>query len=370
MIMKAIGSTSTLRLRLLAGLSSDLFFASHAVHHGAAGERSSTRSPGILPGPRFASPRNGTQSRRLPHDGASTGPASRPAMFLTAMAANPSGGAPGGKAVGIKVPWGDWALAGIVPGLAIPADHSLCALQDLSARAGSDHARSAVDGQQNRNSSTSAKKWAPWTSTRRSCSVSSWGPSSLWSTAAFTGVDATTTAFLGTRRTLMTIGSMEDCLDEYGPWDALIWLGVLITLAADCSRKYGFVAWLAKAPGACSPAALGADRTLIILVYLYAQYAFASLTAHVNGSVRGISAPWLSPPAPRPCWPRSSWGFFSNFCGVLTTSHARTFAHVVFGSGLCASGDLVAASATLNSLILVVIWLGVGSDLVEGDRAS
>ena len=72
-------------------------------------------------------------------------------------------------------------------------------------------------------------------------------------------------------------------LDEKGAWDALIWFGGLIMLAGQLD-KAGLPKRLPTRPRRSRRAAGRGGWALVALlvVYLYAHYAFASLVAHVT----------------------------------------------------------------------------------------
>jgi DASS family divalent anion:Na+ symporter len=283
---------------------------------------------------------------------ASMGTCITSAMFLTAMAANPLAALMAEKAVGIRITWGDWALAAIVPGLAalLLVPYLLYKIYPPELKKTPEAPQMAKD---------ELDKMGPMDFNQKVMLFVFVGTIALWSTATFTKIDATNTAFLGLGILLITsVLTWRDCLDEYGAWDALIWLGVLVTLAG-LLAKYGFVAWLAKTLGALfSGLHWTATLTLIVLVYLYSQYAFASLTAHVTALYAAFAAVAVAAGAP-PLLSCLVLGFFSNLCGVLT-NYAAGHSPVVFGGGFV---DQLTwwRLGFIFSIILVVIWFGVGS---------
>jgi DASS family divalent anion:Na+ symporter len=282
----------------------------------------------------------------------STGTCITSAMFLTAMAANPLAALLAEKAVGIKITWGAWALAGIVPGLA-----SLLLIPYLLYKIYPPELKSTPEAP--KMAKDELEKMGPMDFNQKVMLLVFLGTIILWSTASFTGIHSTTTAFLGLGVLLVTtVLTWRDCLDEYGAWDALIWLGVLVTLAG-LLAKYGFVAWLAKTLGALFTGLhWSVTLSLIVLVYLYAQYAFASLTAHVTALYAAFLAVAVAAGAPA-LLAALVLGFFSNICGVLT-NYAAGHSPVVFGGGFV---DQVTwwRLGFINSIILVIIWFGIGA---------
>jgi|WetSurMetagenome_2_1015567.scaffolds.fasta_scaffold94480_2 divalent anion:Na+ symporter, DASS family len=351
MIMKAIGH-STLRLSYSLVLS-DAFFAPAMPSITARGgafiypiARGLCQVLGSSPG------ETARKAGAFLMMVASTGTCITSAMFLTAMAANPLAALLAEKAVGIRISWGDWALAGIVPGLV-----SLLLIPYVLYKIYPPELKKTPEAPLM--AKAELEKMGPMDFNQKVMLFVFLGTIILWSTATFTQIDATTTAFLGLGVLLVTsVLTWRDCLDEYGAWDALIWLGVLVTLAG-LLAKYGFVAWLAKTLGALfSGMHWSLTLTLIVLVYLYAQYAFASLTAHVTALYAAFLAVAVAAGAPA-LLAALVLGFFSNLCGVLT-NYAAGHSPVVFGGGFV---DQVTwwKLGFINSVILAVVWLGVGS---------
>lgn len=59
------------------------------------------------------------------------------------------------------------------------------------------------------------------------------GALTLWATSSITGLDSAFVALLGLSVILITnVLTWEDVLEEKGAWDVLIWIGVLVNMAA------------------------------------------------------------------------------------------------------------------------------------------
>jgi DASS family divalent anion:Na+ symporter len=104
----------------------------------------------------------------------------------------------------------------------------------------------------------------------------------LWCTGPVTKMDPTLVGLIAV--SIMLIGKViewSDVLKEKGAWYTVVWMGVLVGLAGQLSSK-GFIPWFAKTvaasmTGMAWPTALA----VLMVVYLYSQYGFASMTAHV-----------------------------------------------------------------------------------------
>ena len=81
----------------------------------------------------------------------------------------------------------------------------------------------------------------------------------------------------------------EDVLAEKGAWDALIWFGGLVMMASQLNTL-GFMKWFATTVGS-SLAGWSWFSALIVLmlVYFYSHYGFASTDRPCNGHVPGLS---------------------------------------------------------------------------------
>lgn len=105
----------------------------------------------------------------------------------------------------------------------------------------------------------------------------------LWMLSSFIGLDATWVAFLATALLLVTgVLTTKDMLSETGAWNVVVWFSILIFMANQLSLKGGVIPWLQASIksviGGMSPVLVMA---ILVLVYFYSHYLFASGTAHV-----------------------------------------------------------------------------------------
>jgi DASS family divalent anion:Na+ symporter len=128
----------------------------------------------------------------------------------------------------------------------------------------------------------------------------------LWVTAAFHGIDATVIALLGIAVLLVSrVLSWDDLINERHAWEVFIWYGGLVMMAAalgETNIPKLFAEAVAGMTGGWSwPIALG----VLVLVYFYAHYGFASITAHVSAMFIPFLAVPGAPtlPAEEPAFP-------------------------------------------------------------------
>ncbi|GHW01740.1 2-oxoglutarate translocator [Lactobacillus nasalidis] len=105
----------------------------------------------------------------------------------------------------------------------------------------------------------------------------------LWMLSSFIGLDATWVTFLATALLLVTgVLTTKDMLGETGAWNVVVWFSILIFMANQLSLKGGVIPWLQTSIksviGGMSPVLVMA---ILVLVYFYSHYLFASGTAHV-----------------------------------------------------------------------------------------
>ncbi|KAA9322040.1 DASS family sodium-coupled anion symporter [Lactobacillus jensenii] len=105
----------------------------------------------------------------------------------------------------------------------------------------------------------------------------------LWMVSSFIGLDATLVAFLAVALLLLSgILTTDDLLHETGAWNVVVWFSILIFMASQLSVHGGVIHWLQlfikHSIKGMNPMLVMA---ILVLVYFYTHYFFASGTAHV-----------------------------------------------------------------------------------------
>jgi DASS family divalent anion:Na+ symporter len=151
----------------------------------------------------------------------------------------------------------------------------------------------------------------------------------LW---VFSPLDASVPALLGSGILLVTgVLNWSDVTGDRGAWDVFIWYGGLFEIA----RALG-EAGITKAfaEGVSSALAAYGVVTLFIvalLVYFYAHYGFASITAHTVAMYPAFGAVMLAKGVP-PGLAAFSLACFGNLCAALT-NYGTTPAPMFFAHG-------------------------------------
>lgn len=208
------------------------------------------------------------------------------AMFVTATAPNPLvvnyiAEATGGS---FQLSWSSWALYMLAPGLAamllMPLIIYVLSPPQLK------HTPNAVDFAKNELKTLGKLKTA-----ERIMMATFLLMLTLWAGLpaavfgpAFT-FDPTLVAFIGISVLLLT-GTLtwQDILAEKSAWDTLIWFGALMMLAGQLN-KLGVIAWFSdNLRAAIEHSGIGWPfaMAILVLVFLYSHYVFASTTAHVS----------------------------------------------------------------------------------------
>lgn len=180
----------------------------------------------------------------------------------------------------------------------------------------------------------------------------------LWATSSITGIDSAFVALLGLSFMLITdILNWDDVLGEKGAWDVLIWMGVLVNMAAYLA-KLGLITWFAKIVGA-QLVGIPWFVVLIVLciVYTFIHYGFASNTAHVMALFSAFATVAVAAGAPV-LLTAILLGVFANTCSTLT-HYACGVSPIFFGSNYITQSEWWRIGFMLSAFHLV-IWLGIG----------
>ena len=273
------------------------------------------------------------------------------AMFLTGMAANPLVAEAAGDVAGVDFTWGMWALGAIVPGLLaillLPAFlHIVVKPPRVDGAAARQVARKQL------------ADMGPRTRRENILLAVLIGLVTLWATGPLHGLHVTVVALLGIAVLLVTgAEKWRDLAGTWGAWDALVWLGGLLTMA-NLLRDTGVIAWFAGGAGALFDGYSGISIAIgLALIYFYSMYGFSMLTGHISAMVGAFLLIAVAADAP-PLLMVALLAYFSTLCGCLT--HYSTGPVVIyFGLGYHTVPDWFRVGF-LVSLFHMAIWLGIG----------
>ena len=269
------------------------------------------------------------------------------ATFLTGMAANPLIA----KETGIDFDWGTWLLGSIAPALV-----SFLVLPLFLLKLAPPELTDAGDARKQARSALA--KMGSWTRTEKTMLGVFVLMVGLWASKPLHGLHTTTVALTGVGILLVTgAEKWKDMKGNAAAWDALIWLGGLISMA-DALRDLGFISWFAET---MKDEVVGMDPLAALLalalVYFYSMYGFSMLTGHIKAMVAAFFLVAVGAGAP-PMLTVALLAYFSNLCGCLT-NYSTGPVVIYFGLGYVESARWFRIGF-LVSLLHIAIWLGVG----------
>ena len=180
----------------------------------------------------------------------------------------------------------------------------------------------------------------------------------LWISAPWHGIDATVIALSGIALLLVSdVLNWRDIIDETHAWEVFIWYGGLVMMAAALGET-NLIKLFAESisstmQGWSWPGALA----VLALVYFYAHYGFASITAHVTAMFIPFLAVTMALGAPVGLTVLLLT-FFANLSAGLT-HYGTTPAPVYFGTGYVSQKRWWTVGL-IASILNIVIWSGVG----------
>ena len=273
------------------------------------------------------------------------------AMFLTAMAANGLSIQFAKDIAGVDISWGLWFQAAIVPGLVslLSTPALIHWLYPPTLKVTPEAARFAGN---------ELKSLGPMSRDERVLLGVFLVLATAWGTSSFHGV-STLGAALTAISVLLLLGVLQagDISGESGAWETLLWFGGYISLAgtlSDTGLMQGLVAASKGSVGGWNPTL---SLFVLVVVYLYLHYAFASMTAQIIA----LYPAFLTLALAAGCEPLLSalvLCFFSSLYGCLT-HYGDGAAPIFFGSGYIEMKDWWKVGFAL-SLAHLAIWFGIG----------
>ncbi|MCS6816572.1 MAG: anion permease [Blastocatellia bacterium] len=274
------------------------------------------------------------------------------AMFLTGQASNPLIAKFAEQVAGVSLTYARWALGALVPGalsfLLIPL--LLYRLFPPEQRRTPEAAALAE---------AELKRLGPMSRQEKMMLAVFLIVASLWMTMSWHGLHYAVIALLGIA--LLLLGGVltwEDVISERGAWDVFLWYGGLVRMGGalgetDLTRRF------AEAAAAVTEGWNWWGALLVLaLVYFYAHYGFASITAHATAMYIPFLIVVLAAGAPAPLAVHTL-AYLSNLMAGLT-HYGTTPAPIYFGAGYVAQTTWWRLGL-IASWINLAIWFGIGS---------
>lgn len=273
------------------------------------------------------------------------------AMFLTGQASNPIIARFVMEVTKIEITYARWAIAAIVPALLCLLLVPLMLYRVFPPEI--KHTPEASKLASDELKAMGRMKWSEWLMLLVFGLVAI-----LWMTSKLHGIDYAAVALLGISVLLITgVLDWEDLTSEKSAWGVFIWYGGLLRMAealgqtgitkrfagASASLTMGWKWWLALAS--------------LLLIYFYAHYVFASITAHVTAMFVPFLIVILAAGTPT-YLAVLSLAYFSNL-GASLTHYGTTPAPIYFGAGYMTQRTWWWLGL-LTSFITIAVWSLVG----------
>jgi DASS family divalent anion:Na+ symporter len=135
-------------------------------------------------------------------------------------------------------------------------------------------------------------------------------------------------------------------------------MGTIVALAGFLA-KLGFIPWFAKTVSAgIAGISWVPALAILLIVYMYAHYGFASLTAHITAMYAAFAAVAVAAGAPV-MLAALAFGFLSNLCMSLT-HYAAGPSPIFFNAGFVDQGTWWRLGFIVSD-VNMIIWIGLGS---------
>jgi divalent anion:Na+ symporter, DASS family len=146
-------------------------------------------------------------------------------------------------------------------------------------------------------------------------------------------------------------------LGDRPAWDTFIWYGGLINMASVLGASGITTQFAELSAGMTGGWNWGAAVAILLLVYCYSHYAFASITAHVTAMFIPFLIVMIAAGAP-PVLAVLGLAYISNLSASLT-HYGTTTAPIYFGARYVTQGEWWRVGFIV-SLVTVTIWGTVG----------
>jgi DASS family divalent anion:Na+ symporter len=273
------------------------------------------------------------------------------AMFLTGQASNLLGAGLALRLANVEVTWSSWLVAAIAPGivsmLVVPwlANRSLPPEITHTPEAAA-FAREVLErkGPVGRHEAIALSVFA--------------GLGLLWASSGWHGLDVTFVALLGLVTLLLT-GTLtwEQAVSERVAWDVFIWYGGLLTMGEMLNDTGVTKLFAERVGGVLGGLSWMTVLLLVLVVYFYAHYFFASITAHMLAMFPPFIALLIGVGVP-PLLAVYSLMCLANLTAGLT-HYGTTTGPVLYSQGYVTFGDWWRVGFIVSSANLL-IWLVIG----------
>ena len=273
------------------------------------------------------------------------------AMFLTGQASNPIIARLTKDTTGIEISYARWAIAALVPGLL-----SLLLVPWLLYRVFPPEIKHTPAASEL--ASKELRLMGPMKWSERLMLLVFGLVAILWITTELHHIDYAAVALLGISILLITgVLDWEDLISEKAAWAVFIWYGGLLRMAEALGQTGLTKRFAEAAAGLTTGWKWWLALAVLLLIYFYAHYVFASITAHATAMFVPFLIVTLAAGAPV-YLAVLSLAYFSNL-GAALTHYGTTPAPIYFGAGYTTQRTWWMLGL-ITSVVTILIWSVVG----------
>lgn len=180
----------------------------------------------------------------------------------------------------------------------------------------------------------------------------------LWITSTLHSIDATVIALLGIAFLLITrVLDWSDVINENHAWEVFIWYGGLVMMATELGKTNLPKLFAESIAGVTNGWSWPVALLVLALVYFYAHYGFASITAHATAMFIPFLVVTVAVGAPAGLTVLVLT-YFSNLSAGLT-HYGTTPAPIYFGTGYVKQSQWWTIGL-IASVLNIIIWSTIG----------
>ena len=180
----------------------------------------------------------------------------------------------------------------------------------------------------------------------------------LWMTTTWHHLNYAVVALAGICVLLLTgVLSWDDVISERNAWDVFIWYGGLVQMASALGTTGITKRFAETSAGFTAGWTWSAALAVLLVIYFYAHYGFASITAHVTAMYTPFLVVTVAAGAPAGL-AVLSLAYFSNLCAGLT-HFGTTPGPIYFGARYVSQREWWTYGLLL-SLVTIAIWSTIG----------
>lgn len=273
------------------------------------------------------------------------------AIFLTGQAANALIAAFAMKTAGVSLGYGSWLAGSIVPGLVCLVAVGLLVYRLAPPEV--KHTPHAVEIAREE-----LARMGPTTEAEKRMLLVFALVAILWMTTALHGIHYAAVALLGIAALLLLgVVTWEDAISERAAWDVFIWYGGLVQLAGALGET-GLTQRFAQSVASLAHGwPWWGAFVVLLLVYVYAHYAFASITAHATAMYVPFLAVMLAAGVPAGI-AALALAYGSNLMAAVT-HYGTTPAPIYYGAGYVSQPTWWRVGFFASALSLA-LWMTIG----------